>query len=372
MSKKSNWLERFLLPGLAFKAVVIGGGYATGRELATFFMPSGPVGGLWGMVLAMVIWSIVAVLTFLFAYSTHSYDYRTFFRNLLGPFWRAFEVIYFLALILILAVFAAAAGNIGQAVFGWPLIVGTLILMSVIALVVASGNEAVERLFKYVSLFLYLTYAVFVYLTLSHSGGAVLAAFGKSVPTTGWAIGGLTYAGYNIFGAVVILPTIRHLTSRKDAIVAGIVAGPLAMVPAILFFLCMVAYYPGIMNETLPSDFILLKLGIPAFRIIFQGMIFAALLESATGGLHAINERIAQAYQGNGDRKFPKLARLGVAVTIMVLAVFIASKFGLIALIANGYKWLAFAFIAIYVVPLVTLGAWRVAHFKRKTGTAQA
>ena len=46
----STRFQRFLLPGLAFKGVVIGGGYATGRELAEFFVPSGPQGGLffWG------------------------------------------------------------------------------------------------------------------------------------------------------------------------------------------------------------------------------------------------------------------------------------------------------------------------------------
>ena len=44
----SSWFQRYLLPGFAFKAVVIGGGYATGRELAEFFLPSGPRGGLPG------------------------------------------------------------------------------------------------------------------------------------------------------------------------------------------------------------------------------------------------------------------------------------------------------------------------------------
>ena len=38
----STRFQRFLLPAFAFKAVVIGGGYATGRELAEFFLPSGP------------------------------------------------------------------------------------------------------------------------------------------------------------------------------------------------------------------------------------------------------------------------------------------------------------------------------------------
>ena len=62
-----SWFQRFLLPGFAFKAVVIGGGYATGRELAEFFLPSGPAGGVAAMLLAMAAWSAVCTLTFLFA-----------------------------------------------------------------------------------------------------------------------------------------------------------------------------------------------------------------------------------------------------------------------------------------------------------------
>ena len=45
----SSFFQRYLLPGFAFKAVVIGGGYATGRELAEFFLPSGAWGGLAAM-----------------------------------------------------------------------------------------------------------------------------------------------------------------------------------------------------------------------------------------------------------------------------------------------------------------------------------
>ena len=118
MTPRSSWFQRYLLPGFAFKAVVIGGGYATGRELAEFFLPSGPWGGIFAMLLAMVVWSAVCVVTFLFARATASRDYRTFFRNLLGPAWVVFEAAYFLFVILILAVFGAAAGAIGQALFG--------------------------------------------------------------------------------------------------------------------------------------------------------------------------------------------------------------------------------------------------------------
>src|SRR3954462_12299035 len=118
----SSRFQRFLLPGFAFKAVVIGGGYATGRELVAFFMPSGPWGGLYGMALATVLWSLVCTATFVFALKTNSREYRTFFKHLLGPLWPAFEVTFFLGMMVILAVFAAAAGAIGTALFGWPVL----------------------------------------------------------------------------------------------------------------------------------------------------------------------------------------------------------------------------------------------------------
>ena len=42
VSSGPGMFRRLILPGLAFKAIVIGGGYATGRELAEYFLPSGP------------------------------------------------------------------------------------------------------------------------------------------------------------------------------------------------------------------------------------------------------------------------------------------------------------------------------------------
>src|SRR3984957_16393000 len=113
---KSSWFQRIVLPGLAFKAVVIGGGYATGRELVEFFLPSGPRGGLAGMVLAMLIWSVVCATTFRLARLWRSLDYRAFFDRLLGKFWPLFDIAYLVCTVLVLSVFGAAAGEIGAAV----------------------------------------------------------------------------------------------------------------------------------------------------------------------------------------------------------------------------------------------------------------
>jgi hypothetical protein len=129
-SGTSSWFQRLLLPGFAFKAAVIGGGYATGRELAEYFIPSGPQGGVMAIAVAMVCWSVLCALTFALAQATRSFDYLSFFNTLLGPFAFVFEIAYVVFMVLILAVFGAAAGAIGQAMFGWPTLVGTLLLMA--------------------------------------------------------------------------------------------------------------------------------------------------------------------------------------------------------------------------------------------------
>lgn len=356
----SSWFQRFLLPGFAFKAVVIGGGYATGRELAEFFMPSGPWGGVAAMALATVIWSAVCVATFAFARLVGARDYLSFVRALLGPGWVVFEIAYVLFVVLILAVFGAAAGAIGEAMFGLPKLVGTLALMAGIAVFATFGNTSVERLFKYVSFLLYAVYAIFVVLAITRFGDRILAGFSLPTSADGWTLGGVTYASYNIIGAVVILPVLRHLTSTRDAVIAGAIAGPLAMVPALLFFVCMVAYYPEVANETLPSDFLLQKLNLPVFHLLFQFMIFAALLESGTGAVHAINERIDKAWRVRRGVELSAASRLAVALVLLVGCMLLADRVGLVGLIAKGYRALAAIFLAVYVLPVMTLGVARL------------
>jgi uncharacterized membrane protein YkvI len=355
-----TFFQRFLLPGLAFKALVIGGGYATGREVAEFFLPSGPWGGLAAIALATVLFSAGCALTFLFALATRSLDYQSFFKALLGRGWVAWEVVYILFVILILAVYGAAAGEIGLALFGLPALAGTLALMAGIILAVMYGNKSVERLFEWVSYLLYGVYVVFFALAFTSFGGLILDAFAAPFPSDGWALSGATYFSYNVIGAIVVLPVVRHLTSRRDAIVAGAICGPLTMLPALLFFLAAVAFYPGVADATLPSDFLLQRMGSPLFHFVFQLMVFSALLESGASAVHAFNERVDKAWQRHRGAPLGPRQRFGLALVLLVLCMFLASAVGLVALIGSGYRALAFILLAIYVLPLATVGLLRV------------
>lgn len=366
-----SWFKRILLPGLALKAFVIGGGYATGRELAEFFLPAGPRGGLLAIGFATVVMCVLSVITFMLARRLQAFDYRTFFKRILGPGWILFEIAYLLLVVLILAVYGAAAGAIGAAVFGLPEWAGTVVLMLGIAAVVTFGNTAVEKLFADVSYLLYGVYALFIIFAFATFGHQIGPSFSAHPETGGWLVNGLTYASYNTVGAVIILPVLRHLASDRDAVISGIMAGPLTMLPALLFFIPMVAFYPAIKAEALPSDFLLQQMGQPWLHYLFQAMIFAALLESGTSAVHAVNERIDHAWQARHGNALSHRARLILGLILLALCMFVAGRFGLVALIASGYRAIAYVFLGVFVLPLLTIGVWKIARDERAEPQAE-
>ena len=115
----------------------------------------------------------------------------------------------------------------------------------------------------------------------------------------------------------------------------------------------------------LPSDFLLQQMGQPWLHYLFQAMIFAALLESGTSAVHAINERIGHAWQARRGSELSHRARLTIGLVLLAVCMFAAGRFGLVALIASGYRAIAYVFLAVFVLPLMTIGVWKILRNER-------
>jgi uncharacterized membrane protein YkvI len=102
------------------------------------------------------------------------------------------------------------------------------------------------------------------------------------------------------------------------------------------------------------------RLDLPLFHLLFQLMIFSALLESGASSVHAINERISKALKARRGYELSHRARLTVSMILLVFCMFLADRFGLVSLIANGYRALAYILLVIFVLPLMTFGVWRL------------
>ncbi len=355
----SRLFKAIILPGLIFQSVVIAGGYATGRELVEFFLTKGPVEGLLGIAVATVIWSTVLALSFELSRMTGSYDYKSFFQQLLGRGWFLFEIAYAMILVLVLSVIGSAAGAMFAVVTGLPPLTGTLFLVCAIGFLTFKGSKTIEKVLAGWSIVLYLVYAAFLFWGFKKFGGNIIDHFTFSEQSSDWFVGGVKYAAYNLAVVPTILFCINHIESRKEALTAGILGGLLAIIPGILFYLVMVGFYPGILTAAVPVNDILGAMQMPLLLIVFNVVIFGTFIETGTALLHAVNERIAGAYDSQA-RKLPGYMRPSVAIVIMVLSIFVGEKVGLINLIANGYGTLTYVFLAIFILPLFTVGLYKI------------
>ncbi len=354
-----RFYQKYLLPGLVFQSIVIGGGYGTGREMVNFFMEKGPVAGYLGIAVATIIWSLVMGIGFELARKERLYDYRSMLKYLLGRAWWLFEIVFVSTMVLVIAVVGAAMGELLHEMLDCPKYVGILLLFGMVSALVYQGSGLIEKVFSFWSLLLYATYLTIIVWSFSRFGDQIVDQW-QVLPTGGgWLVGGFQYAAYNVAVLPAILFVTRHFETRQEALLAGAFSGILAMFPALLIYTAMLSFYPAILSEALPANFLIAQLDSPAFLLFFQIVLMGTFIETGTGLIHGFNERVASVYHENG-RQMPRLLRLGIGMAIMLFAVVIASSLGLISLIANGYGYITWLFWIVFLLPLLILGPIRI------------
>lgn len=337
---------------------MIGGGYGTGRELTEFFLISGPTGGFLGILAATLAFSLVMAVSFELSRLTKSYDYRSFLKQVIGSGWVAFDIAYLILLLIVLAVLGAASGEVAAQTLNIPPLVGVLVMFVVVGILVFYGTALIERVLAGWSFLLYAVYLIFFIFCLRtfHDEMAINT---ESYPVgENWAWNGLRYAGYSLALVPAILFSLRHIETRRQAVTAGLLAGVIGMLPAGLFFVAMIAFYPAILEESVPALFMLNQLGADWLTLLVQLILFGTFIETGTGLLHSFNERVAASLHAGG-RQLAPIARPIIAVVLLTLAVFPATYIGLISLIANGYGYLAYAFMLLFALPVLTYGAYK-------------
>jgi uncharacterized membrane protein YkvI len=293
------------------------------------------------------------------AWKNQSWNYRAFFQRLLGRAWFLYEIAYVALLLLVLSVIAAAGGDMMQSSFGIPRAISTVVIMSAIGLLTFFGTSVIEKFLSYWSLLLYGVYIVFLAWGVSQFGGDISQNFNESSIDSGWFKGGVAYAGYNLAIIPAVVFCIAHISKRKQALVSGAIAGVIGIIPGVLFFIVMVGMYPAIVDATVPASTILSAYDSRWFEILFQIVIYGTFIETGSGLLHSLNERVYHTAQERG-RTLPGYLRPVIAVSVLIVAIIAGGRLGLVALIAKGYGFMTWVFILVFVVPVLTIGLARI------------
>lgn len=377
MEKKKNFFEggfgKFVLPGIILQSVMIGGGYATGREIVEYGGKFGALGWLSGLG-TLLGFAVIAALSYELIRLTKAYDFKSFMQTIGGPLWMVFDVVYLFFMVIIIAVMASATGNIVEQTLGLNYWVGVVAITVVVAILNFYGSRLIERFETLGTIALYVGYIIFSVLVIGTFGDNISTVFAnhdtsymEGTVTAGAALwSGILYCGYNL----VVLPasffTIERQTSRKESIVSGIIGGILATVPWFLTYFAVMCFYPNpdVLGASVPWLAMMQGTAGPVVIAIFGIVMGWTLIETSTGIIHAAIERV-----NNGLKETNRPAMTSKQQAIMTIIILVGSmvlsKVGIIDLIATAYNALSYVFLAIYVLPLFTVGIYKICKLRK-------
>lgn len=355
---------RLLVPGFIFQSIVIGGGYGTGAEIMQYFQVNGFVGGLMGIGVTLGLWSLLCSITFEFSRMFQVYDYNSMMGLLLGRGAVLFEISYIAMMLMVLGAIAASAGAMASELVGVTPWAGFLLLFVCVVLLVTKGTEAVEKALSFWSYILYAVYILFMVICFFRFGDRISSQFQAMEIGRNWAASGAKYAFYNLGCVPLLLYTIRGCSSRKDALLSGLIAGIIGVVPAALLLVVLVGV-EGTLGAEVPVAVVFHALDMDWLYWLFEIVLFGTLIETGTGFIKALDDRIHVAIARSG-RAAPKRLHTALSVTLAAAGIGVA-QLGLDTIIAKGYNAMNWAFLLVYALPMLTRGVRQLRN-AAKTG----
>jgi len=171
----------------------------------------------------------------------------------------------------VLAVLASAAGNILQDNFGISYGAGLSIMLLVVGALTFFGRDVIAKVLTFWSFFLYAVFFTFFITVFSNDWAPISTAMAQAEVLDGWWQSGFRYALYNIAAAPLLLYVARVFETRKEAVGSGIIAGAIAMVPAVVFQIAFFAAYPEILEQPIPTYWMMGQLGMSVLLVVYTG-----------------------------------------------------------------------------------------------------
>ena len=355
-----SYLFRVLLiPSAVFLSVLFGGSYGTGREVMEFVSRHGPLGGIIALLAVVVTYMVMLFISFELARKFQQFEYRGFFKQLLGRGWFLYEIVILLGMLITLAVCATAAGAVFESRFGLSHWLGSAALLLLVFTLNYQGRAIVEKTMILAVLALLAVLAVLAFKLLGEPAIQIRQNFQHDTLRWEGALGGAQYALVNAGFIPLLLYCARGIRSRSQAAVAGTTAACVAVIPGTIFHIAFMSAYPAITEKELPVYWLMEQLTSPLFLDCYVIVLFVLIAQTGVGMLQGFLERVdawhVQRFGNPLGHMGHGLVAVGMSGGSMVL-----SGLGIIALIAAGYSFLAAAFVLVFALPMLTRGVWLV------------
>ena len=337
----------------AFVGVIVGAGFASGRELLQMFVDFG-VWGLLGAVVSAAFFTFLGMALAGMGSRLQATSHKDVVYALCGRYLGVFvDLMITFFMFAVTVVMLAGGGALLEQQFGLPAIYGSvLVTLIVVAVVCLDVHKVIGMIGAATPLLILTAVGVALYgaatRDLSFAELDQLASQ-QQAGASHWLLGALLYVSYNIVAGVPILAIMGGAAkSEKQAIWGGILGGAVLGLLMLVMSLGLLSRLDSVADLPMPMLFIASEAS-PVLGLLMAIIIFCMILNTAVGTLYSFSARLLPA----GTQKF----RLGSAAAGALA--FVGSLVGFISLVGQVYPlfgYLGFLLIAAVIIGWLRLG----------------
>ena len=267
---------------MVFIGIVIGAGFASGQEFMGFFLRYGAI-SIYGVILASVLFGIIAICILNKIYITGARNISEYFGN--SRLFVFVDVISTLFMLASYIVMTSGSGAIFEEYLGLPKFVGILSMTVICGIVFWRGADGLVKVnLALTPIMVFGT--IFVGMRILSQDVAVMACADGVL--NNWVSSALVYVSYNVLTATAVMTALRELiTSRKVAILSGIISGISLGVAAVILWKVLYINYDSVQDSAVPM---LAASG--KYRMFYLPLLYFAIVTTAVSSGFGVVTRL--------------------------------------------------------------------------------
>ena len=274
-----------------YTAVVVGAGFATGRELASFFLRFGD-NALGGLMLSGTIMTLVGWATLDISFRNNVASFDSLLNYIAGPYLGAFMKIGCMAMLFTFFVaMLSATGALGAQLLGVPTIVGSSVMVLMCFVALMHNLDGLLRINTYLAPILIVGSVLIGLYTYT----AVTPVFAPSIREillpNSWESAAVLYASYNMVGVVGMLSSMGSGVKRQSTAVLGVLLGAGAVtIIALSMSLGLWRGYASVQSHPVP--FLALLQGEALVLVVYVVVLLIAIYTTALSNAYCFHAQL--------------------------------------------------------------------------------
>ncbi|GIO28708.1 YkvI family membrane protein [Ornithinibacillus bavariensis] len=324
-----QWIS-VLLVAATYIGTVIGAGFATGKEIVTFFSKYGEIGTI-GVVISCILFILFGNKIMIIAARIEAYSYKEFNEHIFGyKLGKIINFIIFVIVISVTSVMLSGAGAVFQEQLGIPFQVGVISTLVICYLVVLKGLKGIMAINAYIVPIIIL-FSLFIFISVfDHQPDKLLEMLTfKEVPHQFlWVSSPFTYASFNIITALVVLVPLGKEIKDENVLKWGGFFGGLGLCLMLLLGHFSLATNPETFRFDIPMAEIIKLLG-SFIHILFIIVVYGEIFNTVVANVYGISRQLKVSLQ----------IKYHHAVWLILAVIFCISQFGYNQLLTTLYPF---------------------------------